>query len=266
MHVTESEMLAPDAPVGVLPRAAFLLRLLAGHGDGLRLQEITEVAPLAPPTVHRLLADLVQLGAVERRPGHRYAIGPALSECTSARSIPAPLREVDETRAILQRLADRVGDTVYLAARAFGGAQYLMRCDGDSPIRVFTVEVGEVKPFATSYAGIALLAGLPKDVRADGVAKALAEIPPRWGPRDPDTLTRTLHTLIDQVRDQGWCGGISVIPEVAGIACPIPTSSGAPLFALTISAATGRLPMERIAALVPEMLTAAHQVGAIDGA
>ena len=43
--------------------------------------------------------------------------------------------------AVVQAAADELGDTVYLAARAAGGVAYLLRCDGDSPVRVFTVEV-----------------------------------------------------------------------------------------------------------------------------
>ncbi|MEB4613531.1 IclR family transcriptional regulator, partial [Leucobacter sp. M11] len=246
---------ARPAPIGVLPRAALLLRLLADAGDsGLRLQDLVPRSGLAQPTVHRLLTDLSELGVVARPDGRRYALGPALEELALDRPTPAPIARLSETRAILQGLADELGDTVYLAARMYRSAQYLLRCDGDSPIRVFSVHEGEVKPLATSYAGIALLAGLGAEQRQPAIDEALAAIPDRWEPRDPAVLADRLSTLIAQVHRTGWCGGLPVVPNVAGVACPVPRASGAPVLAVTVSAASSRMPEERIPEVAERLL------------
>lgn len=271
MRENRSMALSHDthAPVGVLPRAAVLLRLLSEADEpGLRLQDLVPLSGLARPTVHRLLADLTDLGVVERTASRHYRLGRALEELALALPTPGPLRHLDETRALLQELATDIGDTVYLAQRNYRSATYLMRCDGDSPIRVFSVHVGEVKPLATSYAGIALLAGLDEPVRERAIAETVAALPPRWLPQDPDALTTRLRALVTQVHERGWCGGgLPVVPEVAGIACPVPHPSGSsPVLSITISAAEARMPAARVDELAGRLVEVAARVGALGAA
>ena len=255
----------PHAPVGVLPRAAVLLRLLSEADEpGLRLQDLVPLSGLARPTVHRLLADLADLGVVERTATRHYRLGRALEELALALPTPGPLRHLDETRALLQELATDIGDTVYLAQRNYRSATYLMRCDGDSPIRVFSVHVGEVKPLATSYAGVALLAGLDEPLRERAIAETAANPPSRWLPRDADALAERLRTLVTQVHERGWCGGLPVVPDVAGIACPVPHPSGSsPVLSITISAAEARMPAARVDELAGRLVEVAARVGAL---
>ncbi|KAB1659794.1 helix-turn-helix domain-containing protein [Pseudoclavibacter sp. CFCC 13796] len=251
-------------PRGVLPRAAVLISLLAEAGsDGLRLSDLVKNSALAQPTVHRLLADLVSVGAVERTSGRKYVIGSALEEIGLGQPTPQALQHIETTRTILQSLADEVGDTVYLALRGYSSLQYLLRCDGDSPVRVYSVAVGEVKPLASSYAGVALLAGLAPGVRQREIERILAQMPERWLPQNSSIQRERLETLIAQVQGQGWCGGIPVIPDVDGVACPVPRRTGAPVLGLTISAAASRLPPERIAMLGVRLTEVAEEVAAV---
>ena len=135
-------------PTGVLPRAALVMRLLHEAGPaGLRLSQLVQRTGLPQPTAHRLLADLAEEGAVTRR-GAAYALGDRWGPVGFEPVTPRCLIEREGSRAVVQAAADELGDTVYLAARVAGGVAYLLRCDGDSPVRVFTVEVGEVKRLA----------------------------------------------------------------------------------------------------------------------
>lgn len=250
-------------PVGVLPRAAVLLRLMVRAGqDGLRLHDLAELSGINRATVHRLLADLIDLRAVTKVRGRRYALGGAIEDASLMQQAPGALRNREQTREVLQRVADEVGDTVYLAVRMFNSAHYVLRCDGASPVRVYSVQVGEFKPLATSFAGIALLSGLDADQRNQSIASAIDDPYATWPVGDAaggDWIRRG----IDQVRSQGWCGGVSVLPDVAGLACPVPRENAAPILALTISAATPRLPWGRIEALAPLLTRTADELALI---
>ncbi|WP_282828715.1 helix-turn-helix domain-containing protein [Gulosibacter sediminis] len=258
-------MTLPQPPVGVLPRATLVMDLLRRGGDaGARLNELVQATGLPQPTVHRLLADLAESGAVARR-GQSYVVGERWGEVGLETTIPGCVADRERTRQVLQRAADVVGDTIYLAARTLGGVGYCMRCDGDSPVRVFTVEVGEVKPLASSYAGLALLSGLPTERRNREVEEVVARMPARWGERDPDMVRERLHLLLGQMDERGWCGGVAVVPGVAGAACCVPRGFSIPRVALTISAAEQRMPTERVPEAAEVLLEAAAELAEIGG-
>lgn len=252
-------------PIGVLPRAGLLLRLLHEAGPtGLRLSQLVQRTGLPQPTVHRLLTDLAEGGAVGRR-GGAYVRGRGWGPIGFEPATPRCLLEREASRAVVQAAADELGDTVYLAARTAGGVAYLLRCDGDAPVRVFTVEVGEVKPLAAGYAGLALLAALPPERRRAEVDAVVAAPPRRWDRADAGDLRGLLTTLLGQMDEQGWCGGVPVVPGVAGVACCVPTPWGEPQVALTASAAEQRMPAERVPEVAAVLEAAAARLAEIGG-
>ncbi len=253
-------------PTGVLPRAALVMRLLHEAGPaGLRLSQLVQRTGLPQPTAHRLLADLAEEGAVTRR-GAAYALGDRWGPVGFEPVTPRCLIEREASRAVVQAAADELGDTVYLAARAAGGVAYLLRCDGDSPVRVFTVEVGEVKRLAAGYAGIALLAALPPERRRAEVDAVVARPPRRWNLTDDGALHDLLDTLLRQMDEQGWCGGVPVVPGVAGVACGVPARMGSiPQVSLTASAAEQRMPPARVPEVAEVLRAAATRLAEIGG-
>ncbi|MFJ6727886.1 IclR family transcriptional regulator [Streptomyces sp. NPDC091281] len=235
---------------------AVLTALAREGGEGRRLLDLARETGIARPTVHRILSELTEAGFVEQRPSRRYGLGPALY--VLGLGAPSPVRDPDSVREIARDLARRTGDTVYVAVRRLDGVHYLIRADGAYPVRADLVEVGETVPLGATYAGIALLAGhgpeaVDARLRANHALRRTMRVP---GP-DLDTLRTAVGRQLVQVREYGYCfDRDSVMPGVSGMAAPVPTASGEPYLAVTLSAVTDRLPTSRVRELAP-LLTAA---------
>jgi len=59
------------------------------HGDELSNTQIAQLAGIPPSTAHRLLADLVVGGMVERTAYRQYRVGPTIRAITGNGSVPA---------------------------------------------------------------------------------------------------------------------------------------------------------------------------------
>jgi DNA-binding IclR family transcriptional regulator len=232
--------------------------LKTSNEAGTRLNDIAQGADLPRPTAHRLLSELIALGMVEQADSRRYRLGRRLH----ALGVEAPSFRFDDPRIvdIVQRVANASGDTVVLATRVFGGVRFLLRCDGDFPVRTRSVNVGETRSFYSSYAGIALMAPLD-DLAISSILNAPAfETNKLWAYHDPAELRRTIEKCILHTRQHGWFNAAGVITGIAGMAALVPTSSGPPQLAIVISAVDPRLSFQRAAELAPILLEASTQL------
>lgn len=93
-------------------KAFEILKLLAKQDKPLSPQEIAEATGANLSTTHRFLLTLEEIGAVSRRPGHRFHVGMLVSELgrTTAK------REIlgERARIHLERLAESIGETAGL--------------------------------------------------------------------------------------------------------------------------------------------------------
>jgi DNA-binding IclR family transcriptional regulator len=90
---------------GVLEGAFGLLQVLAEHSDGVGLSEVARIAGVPKATAHRLLEQLVELGAAQRI-DRRYLVGPLMSRLgDSWRPQPALRRAARTPMAMLCRMA-----------------------------------------------------------------------------------------------------------------------------------------------------------------
>ncbi|GAA1466416.1 IclR family transcriptional regulator [Microbacterium thalassium] len=247
--------------IGVLPRVNSVLTAIgAGGENGVRLKDLADATGIARPTVHRLLQDMAEVEFVTQLSDRRYALGPALFWL--GLGAPPALPAMPAVRAVAQALADAVGDTVYVSMRVPDGVRYILRAEGDFPIRTHVVAVGETKPFTSSYSGLALLATLPEETREHALRNIVVSAPPGWA--STMGLDETMRAAIDHVRAHGWCAGPGlVMPGVAGIAAPVPDPSGVPVAAISISAVEARLPRERAEQLAPQLMAAARRIAKI---
>lgn len=247
---------------GVIRRASRIMHAIARAGsDGARLTEITDVTQLTRPTVHRILKDLIAVGLVTQMTDNsRYVLGNEL--VSLALSVPQPEWDLATMRGIAQSLADDVGDTVYVSTRQIDGVRYLIRAEGSYPVRALMVNEGEVKPFTSSYSGLALLSGLSAQTVDRALSAHLTDAPEGWW--DDHPTEQEMRNQIGGVATRGFCGGPGlVIPGVSGVAAPVPSASGPPRFAVSISAVDSRLDDDRIAVLTPQLLATAHQLAAV---
>ncbi len=253
------DFMPTDASVTVITRTAAILAALAREPEGARLLDLATATGIARPSVHRLLHDLIAVGYVSQGDDRKYHLGSGLFML--GLNAPNPGWDLTAIRPIAQRLADETGDTVYLSVRQFDGVHYLLRAEGSYPIRAQVVDVGDTKPYTSSYSGLALLATLSTRERENALRKRSFDVPEGWlGDTDVEQL---LRNTIENVQTSGWCGGASIVyPGVAGMAALVPSHTQRPYMALSISAIDTRLTDDRIADLAPQLVAHAHEISA----
>jgi DNA-binding IclR family transcriptional regulator len=248
---------APGA-TSVVARTASLLNAVArASADGARLVDLARLTGIARPSVHRLLQDLTEVGYIEQGADRLYRLGSGLFML--GLNAPTPGWDLTAIRPIAERLAEISEDTVYVSVRQFDGVHYLLRTEGAYPIRAQLVDVGDTKPYTSSYSGLALLSTLGASEQETALASRSFDVPEGWlGDTDVAGL---LRAKLADVAALGYCGGASVVmPGVAGMAAPVASRTQRPYMALSISAVEARLTPERIAGLSPHLLEAAHQI------
>lgn len=245
-------------PANVVARAAAVLEAVArASADGARLVDLARATGIARPSVHRLLQDLTDVGYIEQGPDRLYRLGSGLFML--GLNAPTPGWDLTAIRPIAQKLAELSEDTVYVAVRQFDGVHYLLRTEGAYPIRAQLVDVGDTKPYTSSYSGLALLATLGASEQEKALSSRAFDAPEGWlGETDVDAL---LRSKLADVAALGYCGGASVVmPGVAGMAAPIHSRTQRPYMAISISAVESRLTPDRIAELAPHLIEAAHEI------
>src|SRR5882757_6541214 len=101
-----------EAGGSLLARAARLLAALPADGSGVALAELASAADLPLSTAHRIAAELVRLGQLERDPHGLYTAGSALWELGERAPIARRLREAANPQ--LTELYDRTGENAHL--------------------------------------------------------------------------------------------------------------------------------------------------------
>ncbi|MEV5411170.1 IclR family transcriptional regulator C-terminal domain-containing protein [Thermopolyspora sp. NPDC052614] len=218
-----------------------ILSALAQRGErGVRPVDIARVTGIPRPTVYRILRELMDSDFVAKAESGTYALGPAVFEL--ALSAPTPILDISRLRDVAQSLANRCGDTVYVAVRQFDGVNYIIRAEGSYPLQTH-VPVGTSRGLANSFTGIALLSSVDAERRELAIARRVAGL----ADDEASALRAQLDDLIGQVRTRGYCAVPEIVlAGVSGVATPIRTGGGSPYAAVSISAASARMPPERI--------------------
>jgi DNA-binding IclR family transcriptional regulator len=145
-----------------------------------------------------------------------------------------------------QELADRTGDTVYVAVRSGNLAVCVDRIEGAFPIKILTWNVGDQRPMGVSASGLAMLAALSDDE----VARVVEANAPRIEALTGHDRAAVLG-LVEQTRKSGYAlnAGYSA-PGMAAVAVPIRGARGEPLASLCVAALADRLEPQRCATVV----------------
>ncbi|WOF22843.1 helix-turn-helix domain-containing protein [Microbacterium betulae] len=234
-----------------------ILAALAQRGEsGIRLVDAARATQIPRPTVFRILKELADSGFVTKAESGTYALGHAVFEL--ALSAPAPIVDITTLRALARSLADRCGDTVYVAVRQFDGVNYVVRAEGDYPLQT-RIPVGTNRGLANSYTGVALLPFVEAEQRARAIAARLDGLDADAA----DAVRATIADLMSQIATRGYCSAPDlVLPGVAGLSTPIRAGRGAPYAAIAISGVSPRLPAERIEPLARLLLATEKQMRA----
>ncbi|WP_322044693.1 IclR family transcriptional regulator [Paraburkholderia sp. J67] len=241
---------------GTIERTMEMLRLLATAGRfGLALTQISDAAKLPHSTVHRLLRRLIaERMVVQRESNKRYLLGPLSFELGLAASQIYDLRE--PCRAILTRLAEEIGDTVYLTVRSGYESVCADRYEGPSPIRVVTLEVGSRRPLGLGAGGLAILSAIADEEREHTVA----HITQRY-PTQKSLQERALRSAIATCRKQGYALISSQVTlGTTAVGVPILDTLDNPVAAISVAAVDNRMSASRVELLSRQLRATASSI------
>ena len=139
-----------------IERAFGLLEVMADHGGMMGLSQLAAESGLPPPTIHRLVRTLVDLGYLRQEPSRQYVLAPKLIQLGESSSRMLAVW----ARPHLERLVNELGESANLAMLDGDQIVYVAQAQSRHSMRMFT-EVGRrVLPHCTAV-GKAVMANLP---------------------------------------------------------------------------------------------------------
>jgi DNA-binding IclR family transcriptional regulator len=237
--------------VQTLDRAVGILTCLGHNGEqGMRLIDLQRALGLTRPTVHRILASLIEHGLVacdETSRTYRLGWEAAVLGWSAVRG-GYDLREV--AQGAMNRLAEETGETAVLCACSRLDLVCIDRKTGDYPIKVFTVEIGTRRPLGVGAGSIAVLASMSDE-------DAIAALDALQGQLRsyPDELRRGIIPAMRAARKAGYAvsDGL-VLPNVRGVGVAIRDPRGVAIGSLGVASIIDRASNERIAEFAAMLL------------
>ena len=194
-----------------------VVRVLETFGPERTVQTAAQIgrrAALPSSTAHRLVAELVEAGLLERDDDHRVRLGMRLWELALRGSEALRLRQAALPH--MERVQARVGEHTQLAVLEQDEALFLERLSSPSSGANITRIAGRL-PLHASSSGLVLLAHAPPELQDRILAKPLARLA-------PETITdaAALRRTLADVRRSGWVIARGSIEAVStGVAVPV---------------------------------------------
>lgn len=185
-----------EAGASLLERATRMLSALPADGSPVALRDLASGAGLPLSTAHRIAAELVRLGQLERGDDGLYAAGTRLWELGERAPIVRRLREAADPE--LTGLYDNTGENAHLAVLVGHEVLYLARASGSRAIPTLA-RVGVRHPVHATGVGRAIMAALP-DAAAGPLLRGPFERVTAFTIVDPGRLRADLVTT----RDRGY--------------------------------------------------------------
>jgi DNA-binding IclR family transcriptional regulator len=211
----------------VVARTLRILDAFSAEHRSVTLTELARRTGLPLSTVHRMVAELLTWGALERAADGRFHIGLRLWEVGSLAPRSQALRE----RALpyLEDLSQVTHENVQLAVREGTEVVYVERLAGSRAVPVRTRVGGRFAITATGV-GLVLLAHAPAEVQQQVLAGPI-EVFTAHTVTDPRTLQRTLA----DIRTNGFAiSDRQVTDDAVSVAAPIHDQYGAVAAALSL--------------------------------
>lgn len=246
--------------VQVLDRVLAILDALAAERRDTSVGELAEALKLHKSTVHRLLMILTHHRLVERDPqsGH-YHLGLKLFELGTVAIGRFNIRE--RARAHLQKLVYEVDETVHLCVLDAGEVLYLDKVESTRSIRM-ACSTGRRNPAHCTAVGKAILAHLSE--------REVDEILTRQGMSRHTARTITtpaeLKADLRSVRERGYSIDDEEVEEgVRCIGTAVLGHGGRPLAAISVSAPSFRVTMEKVPLIAASLCSVARALSEESG-
>lgn len=239
--------------MSVLEKSALIIDIVSdGEGDPT-LTKIAQRMGQPRSSVHRLLAELVQLDLLSRVGTNTYAPGPRLARWGhSAVGVDQIVRIAEP---VMTGLRDALGESVHLYVRQRDTRVCVAAVDGKFELRHFT-EVGRPLPLSVGASGKLLLAFADDGTQKVELRRAAAKPVTVRAPTADD-----LRRQLEEIATNDWSTSFGEREEgLAAAAVPIRDYSGQVIAALTVSGPTARLTAERFDQLKGQIRVAGEAI------
>lgn len=218
--------------------------------------EISRMLNLHKATASRILRTLASRGFLQQDPRTKaYSLGPAVAELVRAYTNGIGYRIVDAARTEMERLRDRLGETVVL--EVLSGASTVIACVVEGPQRVrIAGTVGDRLPVHAAAGARAILAFSPPELFERLVGDDLPKLTPNTID-DRDELRREL----ERTRRRGFSLDREEIDVgINAVGAPVFDHEGKAVAAIVVPGPAGRVKGEAGSDLVKEVMRAAETV------
>ncbi len=242
-----------------IERALSLLESLTSDARGLPMQSLADQLDIPKSATHRMLAELIRLGYVRQDPQtSRYRLSTKLV-ALGFRYLASS--GADVVQPILDRLAEETGELVRLGVIDGERQTWIAKSQGARSGLRYDPDMGRDAPLFYTASGHAWLASL-----SDAEALALVERqgvadPAAFGPNAPRSNEELLARLA-LARQQGYAWVVeSASVGTSALAAVVRHPQAArTIGVLSVAGPSARLPVERMHALAPLLLSAAEEL------
>jgi DNA-binding IclR family transcriptional regulator len=237
-----------------------LIDTLAKDRENLSLMDLATRLQLHKSTAHRLLMILERHRMVERDPQTgRYRLGLRLFELGALAIARFNIR--DCARPHLDRVLLETEETVHLCVLDGGEVLYVDKVEPNRSVRMAS-KIGRLSPAHCSAVGKAMLAHLPER-EVDEILHQHGQ--PRMTPKTIVT-PGDLKAELKLIRERGYAIDNEEAEEgVRCVGAVLLGHNGRPLGAISTSAPSFRLTMERVPAVAASVVRAARAISAESG-
>ncbi|WP_299351082.1 IclR family transcriptional regulator [uncultured Shimia sp.] len=254
--MTDSDNKDGNIPTNL--RLLMVLEAMAEAGVPVTPTEVNHDLGLPKPTIHRLFSTLEAEGFIQREiDGRGYSPGLRLRKMSAG--ILSSLRIRTSRVAILNKLADDVGETCNIALPDRDAMVYIDRVETKWPLRI-QLPVGTRVPFYCTASGKMYLSSLDRR-HLRNYANSV-----KFEAKTPNTITSP-ERLIEEalkVRERGYSVDNSEFMEgMVAVAVPIVDGHGRLVSTLSVHAPDQRLMLEEAESHVDTLKAAAEQLSSL---
>lgn len=225
--VADIRMNNTGGPGPVLVRALRVLEAFSRKRPAMTLTELSRQSALPLSTTHRLVAELVEWGALERGQDSRYRVGLRLWEVGSLAPRGQGLRE--RALPFLEDLSQITKENVQLAVREGLELVFVERIAGSDAVPVFT-RVGARFALTTTGVGLVLLAHAPSEVQDEVLAGPLERVT-EMTVTEPHSVRR----MLADVRTRGFSvSDRQLTMDTLSVAAPVHDGHGRVIAAVSL--------------------------------
>lgn len=240
---------------GTIGKACDVLDQVAAYQRPVRFSELLDGSDFPKATLYRFLQSLTNQGMLCYDPERQtYAPGMRLVRLAHAAWTQSSLAPI--ARPFLDILSQETGETVHLAQLDAGQVLYVDKRNAAQPIEMYS-QAGKVGPAYCTGVGKAMLAFLNES----DLNRAISQQSFHRFTDKTLTSDNDLRTDLDRIRSKGFAvDDEEHEPGIICVACPILTTNGRVLGAISVTGSTQRMDFEQLEAWVPRVRRVAEQI------